>query len=93
MKITNVKYDLDTVIELPYSKLYKCLHNSIKIRYELYLLLINLDEFDDEFEEINISIDSIEENIRVFLEAMSIHEEFIIREISTEDTHYEFCLN
>ena len=84
MKITNVKYDLDTVIELPYSKLYKCLHNSIKI---------NLDEFDDEFEEINISIDSIEENIRVFLEAMSIHEEFIIREISTEDTHYEFCLN
>lgn len=89
MKITNVKYDLDTVIELPYSKLYKCLHNSIKIRYELYLLLINLDEF----EEINISIDSIEENIRVFLEAMSIHEEFIIREISTEDTHYEFCLN
>jgi hypothetical protein len=95
MNITNTKYDLDTVIELSYSKLYKCLYNLHNMRYEIYLSLINLDELDDEDEidNINITLDSVESNIEVFLEAMSIHEDFIIRQISTHDTHYEFCIN
>lgn len=95
MSITNIKYDLDTVIELPYSKLYKCLYNLYNMRYELYLSLVNLDELDDEdeIELINIILSSVESNIEVFLEAMTIHEDFIIRQISTHDTHYEFCIN
>lgn len=95
MNITNIKYDLDTVVELSYSKLYKCIYNLTSMRYELYLLLANLDELEDEdeFEELNISLDAVEKNLEVFKEAMSIHEDTIIRQISTNETHYEFCLN
>lgn len=95
MNITNIKYELDIVVELSYSKLYKCIYNLTCMRYELYLLLTNLDELEDEdeFEEINISLDAVEENLEVFKEAMSIHEDNIIIQISTNDTHYEFCLN
>ena len=95
MNITNIKYDLDTVVELSYSKLYKCIYNLTRMRYELFSLLANLDELDDEddFEEINFSLDAVEDNIEIFKEAMSIHEDNIIRQVSTNDTHYEFCLN
>ena len=80
---------------LTYSQLYTKIEILSDKKSSLYLILGNLDEFDDEEEinDLNSMLDSIDSYLNVLIYEMTLREEFIFNIFGTEENQFEMCLN
>lgn len=85
----------NTFTVLTYSQLYSKIEILSNKKTSLYYVLANLDELDDEEEinELNSTLNSIDSYLNVLIYEMTLREEFIFNIFGTEENQFEMCLN
>lgn len=88
-------YNNNNYTLLSYSNLYTKIDNLNKEKINLYSTLANLDDLDDEeeIEDINSRLDTIEDSLKIFIYEMRVREEFIFNVFGDEKNQFEMCLN
>lgn len=94
MKLNSKVFNLIDVVQLSYGKLEEYLYRFIDARYNAEISLNDLDEFDEEYELLTDIIICANENINIFVMAMRLQEDIVIKEVETEEGYYCcVCLN
>ncbi len=93
MKLNSKVLNLTDIIQLSYGKLEEYLDRFIAARYNAETSLDDLDDFDEDYELLTDIIICANENIKVFVMAMRLQEDIVIKEVGTEEGYYRFCLN